>query len=155
MTETAQHLLDCAWCKDETEQFARFLATADDQPPEGIAAGIRRLFARPVMRTGGLVLRGDARGVRSYVAGDVTVTLDQQDPSPGERGWVIAGLVQRSGGAVNAGSVRLQAGPAEIAATNIDSLGNFFLAGLEAGIFRIELLLEDMVVDIEGVEVSA
>src|SRR4051794_29804745 len=107
MMTVARHLVDCGWCKDETEQFGSFLAAADDAQPAGITAGIKRPLARPVMRPRGLVLRGDeeAAGPRSFVAGDVTVIIDQQDPSRGERGKVIAGLIQGSGAAVSDGSV--------------------------------------------------
>ena len=159
-TAVAGHVVECPRCTDELRTLRDFLALEIAAPPIGPLERARRLIAALVVPAPGAAharLRGVAdTATQTYRAGDVTISLHTGPGARRGRGG-IEGLAWRESGDTEglAGtSVTCIAEGGETRTTEINDLGNFTFDDVASGTARLEVLLGDHIVVIEGVRIG-
>jgi hypothetical protein len=151
----AEHLIDCAHCRDEVAGFGTFLTETDVNPAPSAMGLLRRLIARalpsPAPALSGL--RGDGEsGSVTYEAGGVRLTVSvQSGPRPGA-GNVLVGLVEQSPRA--GGVATLYQDGAVVAREDVDEIGHFLFEGIPNGSYRVEVSVPPLVVVIERLDIA-
>src|SRR5437764_199589 len=159
-TAVAGHVVECPRCTDELRTLRDFLALEIAAPPIGPLERARRLIAALVVPAPGAAharLRGAAdTATQTYRAGDVTISVHTGPGARRGRGS-IEGLAWRESGDTEglAGtSVTCIAEGGEARTTEINDLGNFTFDDVASGTARLEVLLGDHIVVIEGVRIG-
>ena len=159
-TAVAGHVVECPRCTDELRTLRDFLALEIAAPPIGPLERARRLIAALVVPAPGAAharLRGVAdTATQTYRAGDVTISVHTGPGARRGRGS-IEGLAWRESGDTEglAGtSVTCIAEDGEARTTEINDLGNFTFDDVASGTARLEVLLGDHIVVIEGVRIG-
>jgi hypothetical protein len=161
----AAHVRTCVRCTDELAQLRGFLAT--ELMPAGVASGaagvierLRRVLATlvpaPSPALAGLRGAGDA-AAWTYRAEGLTISLVLTTGANGRRGRPsLAGLVLGDGVAelpTDALATLVDAAGTS-RTTEIDDLGNFTFDDVDTDVYRLEVLLGDRVVVVEGLHVG-
>lgn len=156
------HLALCPHCSAELatlETALRGDPLADLTPQPGrLARLVARLLAAPEDGLSYAGVRGAADGAsRSYGAAGLTLSLSVEAESGVARRWTLLLLAMREDGTEPpAGAVAsLLRGDHVAAEATLDEWGNLTLAGLESGIYSLELALSDRVIVVEGLEIGA
>ena len=118
-----------------------------------------RLLPAPAAGSAYTGVRGAGEnGSRTYEAGGVTLSLTVDAEGTGAaRRWMLLGLVIDEGGgeAAAGAAVRLLDAGQPAAETTLDEVGNFTFMELAAGVYDLELTLDERVVAVEGIMVGA
>jgi hypothetical protein len=153
--QVAAHAADCHECRGELQTLRTFLAAPVDlrEPPLARARRIvATLFApKPGLAYGGLRGTSDAAAL-IFEGGDVTVTLGRGQTRGSVSGLVVAS--DQSPASMEGREVRLLPRAGATIATQLDDLGNFEFAALEAGAYVLEIDVADGVVVIEELRVD-
>jgi anti-sigma factor RsiW len=155
-TQVAAHVLECPRCTDELQALRSFMAP-EPMPQNGMMDRLRRsvatLLTQPGLAYAGLRGAGDT-GVKTYRAGDVTITISSL-PGAARGRVTVAGLVTHESAEPEQlrGEVRLAAGEAPSHTGEVDEMGNFFLEDVAPGSYQMELQFPEQVVLIEDLQV--
>jgi len=161
----AAHVWGCVRCTDELTQLRGFLAT--ELMPTGLAVGtagviegVRRVLATlvppPAPAFAGLRGAGD-EAAWTYQAEGLTINLVLNAGANGRRGrQSLAGLVFGDGapGLPTDARATLVDAAGTSRTTEIDDLGNFTFDDVDSDVYRLEVLLGDRVVVVEGLQVG-
>jgi hypothetical protein len=155
-TRVAAHAAECDECRAELQTLRAFLA-APVTLPETVAGRARRIVARLFGPTSPELAFGGLRGVadwttRVYEAGDVTLTL-----GPGQTSGTLIGLVVAGGLApesLDGCAVTLVPREGSALRASLDDLGNFELAGIQPGLYALEVGLPNGLVVVEELQVD-
>jgi hypothetical protein len=152
-TRTAAHAAECDDCRAELQTLRVFLATPTSVA-EPLLERARRIVAtlfvpRPGLAYGGLRGAADA-SARVFEAADADVTVSV---APGQATGSLIGLVVSSTTLTDheVRAVPRDGGPIM---ARIDDLGNFSIQGATAGLYALEIDLDDGVLVIEELRVD-
>lgn len=160
------HLASCPHCSAELRQLDAFLAQPEPAPAlsrrQSLAAPVRVLIARlvtglnslgqPAATTAFAALRGSDRGPATYEAGDyrAVIEIDDDLDHPDQR--ALTGLLV--GPAVAGATVNLWHNGKRIAATEVDTHGNFELLRLEPGDYDLILAGSNVEIHIQSLTIN-
>jgi anti-sigma factor RsiW len=153
----AAHVTTCPLCTGELAQVRAFLAIEADPPPLSIGERARRLVATlldaPPLGAGAALRGGESGSTLTFRAEGFTITVD--DFATGRRGYrSLVGLVEWPAPAPGDATVLLFAADGARRDEAIDETGNFVFDDLAAGEYRLEVLVGEDTVVIDGLRVG-
>jgi hypothetical protein len=154
-TSVAAHATGCEACLEELQTLRAYIA-APAPVATSVVERVRRVVASLFSPSPGLAysgLRGAALiTTRVFEAGDVTVSV-----GPGQAPGTLIGLVVVNAAlpdALTGREARLIASGGGTVSALLDDLGNFEFADIAAGMYVLELDLEDSLIVLEALQVD-
>ena len=151
-TQVAAHAAECDECRADLQTLRSYLAEPIPFPQPLLVRARNKIVATLFAPNAGLAyggLRGTAdTSTRTFVAGDITVTVGSGETRDSVFGLVVAPDVQEGA------SVRLLPREGAPSISSVDDLGNFEFVGVTAGSYALEIDLADGTIVIEELRVD-
>jgi hypothetical protein len=156
-----RHLVDCRHCSSELRLLTSSL---NCDPRTEMLEGpglVRRIVARLRQAPAGSMLMAGVRGTPAegpqvYEAEEMTISLNARAEGRGaKRTWSLFGLLDVAGMPPDASTtlrLLMPSGPAT--SLPLDEIGNFTAAGLQAGIYGLEIVFTDRTITIEDINIG-
>jgi hypothetical protein len=158
-TRIAAHIVACPRCEEEVRQLRNFMASENAEhirPVERLRRIVATLLAPPAPAAYAGLRGARAGGPLTYQAAGLTVTLDLE-PAPRDGGVNVTGLLwQDDAGAetLTGQTAALVAADDTVRSTPVDEFGNFSFDAVAIGAYRLEVVVGDRLVTIEGLRIQ-